>query len=211
MVHSMGFPADDPARMLVGLSAAGVFRTDDGGATWSAKNVGVRADFLPQPYPEVGQCVHHMEVHPQRSATVYQQNHCGVYRSDDSGDTWTDISEGLPSRFGFPLAVLPHDGDTIFVIPEEADTARMTPDGAFNVFRSGDRGATWTALTRGLPQSNAYVNVLRMAMTADTLHPPGVYVGTQGGQLILSRDGGENWEVVLGWLPPIYSVEAAVW
>jgi hypothetical protein len=209
MVHSMVFDRTRPSRLTVGVSAAGVFRSDDGGAAWSPKNIGVRADFLPDPLPVVGQCVHHMEAHSQAPDVLYQQNHCGMYRSDDGGDTWTDISEGLPSRFGFPLAVLPHDGNTIFVIPEESDQVRMTPDARFRIYRSRDRGASWQALTDGLPQQHAHLNVMRMAMTTDTLEPAGVYVGTQGGHVLASRDGGDRWEAIFHWLPPIYSIETA--
>jgi photosystem II stability/assembly factor-like uncharacterized protein len=164
---------------------------------------------MPDKFPEVGQCVHHMEIHSQNPDVLYQQNHCGVYRSDNAGDTWTDISEGLPSRFGFPIAVLPHDGDTIFVVPEESDQVRMTP-GGFGIFRSRDRGASWQRMTDGLPQSDAYLNVMRMAMTTDTLDPAGVYVGTQGGQILASRNGGDRWDVIFNWLPPIYSLETAL-
>jgi len=210
MVHSIAFDPTRRQRLTVGISAAGAFRTDDEGATWTPKNTGVRADFLPDKFPEVGQCVHHLEAHPSNPNVLYQQNHCGVYRSDDAGDTWVDISNGLPSRFGFPLAVLPHDGDTIFVVPEESDMARMTPDAAFRIYRSRDRGNSWQPLTKGLPQSHAYSNVMRMAMAADALDPAGVYVGTQGGQLLASRDAGDTWDVIFNWLPPIYSVETAI-
>jgi hypothetical protein len=151
-----------------------------------------------------------MEGHPSAPGVLYQQNQCGVYRSDDAGESWVDISGGLPSRFGFPLAVLPNQGDTIFVIPEESDQARMTPGGAFRIFRSRDRGASWQALTNGLPQSNAYMNVMRMGMTADALEPAGVYVGTQGGHILGSRDEGDRWDVLFNWLPPVYSLETAV-
>jgi photosystem II stability/assembly factor-like uncharacterized protein len=210
MVHSMAFDPSRPSRLIVGLSAAGVFRSDDEGRSWTAQNTGVRTDFLPEKFPEVGQCVHHMEPHPQRPDILYQQNHCGVYRSDNGGDTWIDISEGLPSRFGFPFTALPHDGDTVFVIPEESDQARMTPNGTFGIFRSRNRGASWERLTNGLPQTDAYTNVMRMAMTTDTHESPGVYVGTQGGQILGSRDGGDRWDVLFNWLPPIYALEAAI-
>jgi len=210
MVHSMAFDRSRPSRLLVGLSAAGVFRSDDDGQTWTPRNAGVRADFLPDKEPEVGQCVHHMEMHTQQPQILYQQNHCGVYRSDDGGDKWTDISPGLPSRFGFPFAVLPRDGDTVFVIPEESDQVRVTANASFGIYRSRDRGATWEKLTRGLPQGNAFVNVMRMAMTVDALESPGVYVGTQGGQILASRDGGDNWEVLFNWLPPVYALETAI-
>jgi photosystem II stability/assembly factor-like uncharacterized protein len=199
-----------PGRMFAAISAAGAFRSDDGGVSWTPKNAGVRADFLPDKFPAVGQCVHHMEMHPQRPEVLYQQNHCGVYRSDDGGDSWNDISNGLPSRFGFPFATLPHDGDTVFVIPEESDQARMTADARFGIYRSRNRGESWDRLTNGLPQSGAYLNVMRMAMTTDPLDAPGVYVGTQGGHLLASRDGGDSWQVVFNWLPPVYSLETAV-
>ncbi len=210
MVHSMAFDPSRPDRLMVGISAAGAFRSDDGGATWQPKNGGVRADFLPDKFPPVGQCVHHMEMHASRPEVLYQQNHCGVYRSEDAGDSWTDISDGLPARFGFPLAVLPQDGDTIFVVPEQSDETRITPGGAFRIYRSRNRGGSWEALTNGLPQANAYVNAMRMAMTADTLDAPGVYLGTQGGQIVMSRDGGDHWDLAFNWLPPIYSLEAVV-
>jgi photosystem II stability/assembly factor-like uncharacterized protein len=207
MVHSMVFDRSRPNRLTVGLSAAGVFQSEDDGKSWTPKNQGVRADFLPDKFPEVGQCVHHMEMHSQNPDILYQQNHCGVYRSDDAGGSWNDISEGLPSRFGFPFAVLPHDGDTVFVIPEESDQARMTANARFGIYRSRNRGASWELLKSGLPQSDAYLNVLRMAMTVDDHDDPGVYVGTQGGQILASRDGGDSWQTLFNWLPPIYSLE----
>ncbi len=210
MVHSMCFDSGNPERMFVGISAAGVFRTDDGGRTWHPKNKGVRADFLPETFPTVGQCVHHLEMHSSRSEVLYQQNHCGVYRTENAGDEWVDISDGLPSRFGFPLAVHPHDGDTIYVIPEEADVCRITPDGAFRVYRSTNRGDAWEPLTEGLPQVNAYQNVLRAAMTVDRHESPGVYVGTQGGQILASFDGGDRWTLLFNWFPPIYSLRTAI-
>jgi photosystem II stability/assembly factor-like uncharacterized protein len=210
MVHSIAFDPSRPSRLVVGISAAGTFRSDDDGATWAPKNRNVRADFLPDKFPVVGQCVHHLEMSAPHPELLYQQNHCGVYRSEDAGDTWVDISAGLPSRFGFPVAVLPHDPDTIFVVPEEADSARITSGGAFRVYRSRNRGTAWEPLTQGLPQANAYVNVLRMAMTTDTLDEPGVYVGTQGGQIVVSRNAGDHWELAFNWLPPIYSLETVV-
>jgi photosystem II stability/assembly factor-like uncharacterized protein len=217
MVHSIVFDRSLPARLTVGISSAGVFRSDDDGRSWAPKNNGLRADFLPAwagapavKFPDVGQCVHHMEMHPQQSHVIYQQNHCGVYRSDDGGDAWNDISRGLPTWFGFALAVLPHDGDTIFVIPEEGSEARMTADARLGVYRSQNRGASWQLLTNGLPQSNAYVNVMRMAMSTDAHEAPGVYVGTQGGQILASRDGGDSWNVILNWLPPVYSIETVI-
>jgi photosystem II stability/assembly factor-like uncharacterized protein len=210
MVHSLCPHPTDPARLFVGISAAGAFRTDDGGETWAPKNRGVRADFTPDKFPEVGVCVHHMEMHPANPDILYQQNHCGVYRTDNAGDDWTDISDGLPSRFGFPFAVLPHNGDTVFVCPVESDEYRLMPDGAFRIYRSRNRGDAWEPLTDGLPQTNAHQIVLRHGMTTDTLDPAGVYVGTAGGQLLASRDEGDHWELLFNWLPPITSVQTAV-
>jgi photosystem II stability/assembly factor-like uncharacterized protein len=209
MVHSICHDPNNPSRTYVGISAAGVFRTDDGGASWVPKNDGVRADFLPDRFPPVGQCVHHLVIHPTAQDVLYQQNHCGVYRTENGGEAWEDISDGLPSRFGFPMAVHPHDGDTVYVVPEEADTMRTSPDGRFTVYRSRTRGRSWEPLTQGLPQVHAYAHVLRMAMTTDRLDPVGVYVGTQGGQLLVSRDEGDRWQLAFGWLPPIYSLEVA--
>src|SRR5262249_25837667 len=149
MVHSMAFDPTRPARLIIGISAAGVFRSDDGGRSWTPSNTGIRADFLPDEAPEVGQCVHHMEMHPQQPDVIYQQNHCGVYRSDNAGDSWTDISAGLPSRFGFPFAALPRRGDTIFVVPEEGAEARVTAGGRFGSDRSRDRGQPRDVATHG--------------------------------------------------------------
>ena len=210
MVHSICPDRVNPKRVFVGISAAGMFRTDDGGETWLPKNEGVRADFLPDKFPAVGQCVHHLEQHPTDPDVLYQQNHCGVYRTENAGDTWIDISEGLPSRFGFPIVVSPRDGNTIFVIPEESAEARMTTGGFLGIFRSKNRGTTWERLTTGLPQQDSFAHVYRAAACADTLDSTGVYVGTQGGQLLASRDAGDSWETIFNWLPPIYSVQAAV-
>jgi photosystem II stability/assembly factor-like uncharacterized protein len=151
-----------------------------------------------------------IEQHSAQPNVLYQQNHCGVYRTEDAGDTWIDISEGLPSRFGFPIVVSPHDGDTIFVVPEEGSEARMTPGGRLGLFRSRNRGASWEPLTDGLPQTNSFAHVYRAAACADSLDPAGIYLGTQGGQLMAGRNGGDKWETIFNWLPPIYSVQAAV-
>lgn len=135
---------------------------------------------------------------------------CGVYRSENAGEDWIDISEGLPSRFGFPLAVHPHDGDTIYVIPEESDECRLVPGGALCIYRSKNRGDTWEVLTDSLPQVHAFQNVMRAAMTTDVCDPPGVYVGTQGSHILASRDAGDHWTLLFNWLPPVYSLQAAV-
>jgi len=199
----------DPNRIYCSLSAGGVYRSDDGGATWSPANKGVRADFLPNQYPDVGQCVHKLRIHPARPDRLYQQNHCGVYRSDDRGRSWTEITDGLPSDFGYALALDPRDPDTAFVIPEESSHMRATCDGRLRVYRTTDGGATWTALTGGLPQEHAYVSVLRDAMDQDTLSPVGLYFGTSTGHLFGSADRGESWRSIAGYLPKILSVTTA--
>jgi hypothetical protein len=198
----------EPQRLYCSLSAGGVYRSDDGGASWVPANTGVRADFLPRQYPETGQCVHKLRLHPARPDRLYQQNHCGVYRSDDRGTHWTEITAGLPSEFGYALALDPADEDTIFVIPEESSHMRATCDGRLRVFRTTDAGASWHPLTRGLPQEHAYVSILRDAMDQDELDPVGVYFGTSTGQLFASADRGETWRVVAGFLPKILSVTA---
>ncbi|HEX7051287.1 MAG TPA: hypothetical protein VF188_13860 [Longimicrobiales bacterium] len=209
-LHSIIVDPRTPDRLYCALSAGGVYRSDDRGARWKPVNRGVRADFLPQPYPDAGQCVHKLVLHPARPDRLYQQNHCGVYRSDDRGDHWTEISDGLPSPFGYALAVDPADPDTLFVVPEEAGNMRTTVGGRLRVYRSTDAGASWQPLTCGLPQSHAYVSVLREALATDTLDPCGVYVGTSGGHLFASRDRGESWELIAGFLPRILSITAAV-
>ncbi len=200
----------NPARMWVGISTGGCYRTDDGGQSWSPFNKNVRADFSPDKFPEYGQCLHKMTLHPANPQVLYQQNHCGVYRSDNAGEDWIDIGEGrLPSRFGFPIAVDPNDPKTIFVALEESDEYRMSVDGRFSVWRSRDAGENWQRLTNGLPE-RAHLVVLREAMSTDTLAQTGLYIGTNTGQLFYSRDAGDSWELLADYLPPIFSVEAVV-
>ncbi len=199
----------DPRRIYCSLSAGGVYRSDDAGASWRPVNQGVRCDFQPRQYPETGQCVHRLRVHPAMPARLYQQNHCGVYRSDDRGESWTEITDGLPSDFGYGLALDPRDPDTAFVIPEESSHMRATVGGKLRVYRTTDAGAGWEALTRGLPQEHAYISVLRDAMADDDLDPAGVYFGTTSGHLFASRDGGEEWSLVAGFLPKILCVTVA--
>ena len=209
-LHTILLDPADPQRTYVAVSAGGCYRSDDGGATWQPRNKNVRADFLPNKLPEFGQCVHKMGMHPARPDVLYQQNHCGVYRSDNAGDDWIDIGDGrLPSRFGFPIAAHPHDPATIYVVLEESDEFRQSLDGQFALWRSRNGGGTWRRLTRGLPD-RAYLVVLREAMAVDTLDEAGVYVGTSTGQLFSSRDAGDSWELMADYLPPILSVEAAV-
>jgi len=209
-LHSIVLDPRSSQRMYVAVSAAGVYRTDDGGQTWQARNQNVLADFEGKTYPEFGQCVHKLTLHPARPDVLFQQNHCGVYRSDDRGDDWIDIGgDKLPSRFGFPMVIHPHDPQTIYVMLEESDQFRMSVDGQVAVWRSRDGGETWQRLTKGLPDQ-AHVVVLREAMAADTLEPAGLYAGTDTGQLFYSRDDGDSWELLADFLPPIQSVEVAV-
>jgi BNR/Asp-box repeat len=208
MVHSI--QCLGKGRLIVGISAAGAFRSNDAGKTWEPFNSNVRADFLPDKFPQVGQCVHKLKAHPHRPDALFQQNHCGIYRSDFTADQWTDISKGLPSRFGFALAVPAAEKQTLFTIPVESAEHRFVPQGKLRVARSRDAGRTWKLLSKGLPQSNAYVLVLREAMASDDRDPAGVYFGTSTGTLFYSRDAGDSWQVLAQYLPPIYSVSAAV-
>jgi photosystem II stability/assembly factor-like uncharacterized protein len=211
ILHTIVPHPTDAARMWVGISAVGVFETRDAGATWVARNRGVRADHLPDPLPETGMCVHKVALHPDRPEVLYQQNHSGVYRSDDGGAAWQDISTGLPSHFGFPIAVHPHDPLTVWTVPLNGDDqGRFMPDGSAAVWRSRDAGATWERQADGLPQQHAYLGVLREAMAVDRLDPAGVYVGTSTGQLFGSPDEGRTWRLLADFLPPISSVETVL-
>ena len=193
-------------RMIVAISAAGAFRTTDGGATWTPFNQNVRADFQPEKYPEVGQCVHKLLAHPRHPDALYQQNHCGVYKARFDAKKWTDISRGLPSRFGFGLAVPAAEPETLFTVPIESAEYRCTPEGKFRVARSRDGGRTWKLLARGLPQRNAHLLVLREAMAADDRSPAGVYVGTTSGEIFYSADAGESWSLMAEHLPAVISL-----
>jgi photosystem II stability/assembly factor-like uncharacterized protein len=208
--HSITLDRSDAQRLYVGISAAGAFRTDDGGETWTPVNKNVAADFMPDdPYPEVGQCVHKLLAHPERPDRLWQQNHCGVYRSDDRGETWERLDgNGLPSSFGFALAIHPRDPDTAWVVPEEGAENRVTSGGRLGVYRTRDGGASWEERPA---QERAWVAILRENGASDGLDPVGVYVGTQSGSVFASPDEGETWIEAARHLPPVLSVEVAEW
>jgi photosystem II stability/assembly factor-like uncharacterized protein len=211
-LHSIVPHPTDTARMWVGISAVGAFETSDGGATWDVRNKGVRADFYPEnKYPEFGQCVHKLVMAADGGEHLYQQNHCGVYRSSDGGRQWEEITPGLPSQFGFPMVAHPRDPKTVWNIPlSEPEEGRLMPGGHAAVWRTHDGGDTWTKGDDGLPKDNAYVGVLREAMAVDRLDPVGVYFGTSTGHLYGSRDEGRSWRLIADNLPAIWSVDAAV-
>jgi photosystem II stability/assembly factor-like uncharacterized protein len=194
-------------RIYIAISAAGVFRTDDGGQTWQPINRGLRSQYIPDPDAEVGHCIHRIALHPARPHVLYMQKHWDVMRSDDAGDSWYEVSGNLPSDFGFPIEVHAHEPETIYVVPIKSDSEHYPPEGKLRVYRSRTGGHEWQALTDGLPQSDCYVNVLRDAMAVDMLEPGGVYFGTTGGQVYASRDGGDHWTAIVRDLPPVLSVE----
>lgn len=208
--HSIMTDPFHPQRLYVAISAAGCFRSDDDGGTWQPLNRGVRADFLPNKLPEVGQCIHHMVISRTQPNRLFQQNHCGVYASKDAAATWDDVSKGLPSRFGFPMVVHPHESETIYVVPEYGAEKRYVCDAKLTVWRSRNGGKSWQALTKGLPQKNCYTQTLRQASTADTCDEAGIYVGTTNGEIFYSRNGGDSWDLLAAHLPPVLSLEAAV-
>jgi photosystem II stability/assembly factor-like uncharacterized protein len=198
-----------PGRMHIAISTAGVYRTDDGGATWRAANKGVRAQFLPDPHPEFGQCVHKVVRHPARPDRLFLQNHWGLYRSDDGGESWKDIARGVPSDFGFSMAIHPHEPDTVYIVPLESDEFRCTPEGKMRVYRTTDAGKSWKPLARGLPQKDAFETVLRDALATDAQPKAGVYFGTRSGKVFGSADGGTSWRLIADGLPPVVCVKAA--
>lgn len=211
-LHTILVHPDDPQQIWVAASAVGVFHTADGGATWETRNKGIRADYFPpEADHEVGYCVHKLAMAAGWPETIYQQSHQGVYRSDDGGRKWQWITDGLPSTFGFPIAAHPTDPNTVYVVPLNGDDrGRFMPDGAAAIWRSRSGGAGWQRLYEGLPQEGAYLGVLRDGLAVDALSPAGVYFGTSTGQVFGSRDEGESWESIAAYLPPIYSVSAAV-
>jgi photosystem II stability/assembly factor-like uncharacterized protein len=199
----------DRRRLLVAISTGGIYRTEDGGRSFQVSNRGIRAEFLPDKHPEFGQCVHKVVQHPKTPERFFLQNHWGLYRSDDGGRSWKDIANGVPSDFGFAMAVHPRDPDTVFIVPIESDGFRCTPEGRLRVYRTRNAGRSWEALTRGLPQKDAWETVLRDGLATDTRDPAGVYFGTRSGKLFASRDGGTSWKAILEGLPPIVCVKTA--
>ncbi|MGI9265555.1 MAG: VPS10 domain-containing protein [Gammaproteobacteria bacterium] len=208
-VHSIYVDPSNDKRMVVAISAGGVYRSDDGGATWQPANEGVRAENLPDRFPVSGHNVHRLIMHPLMPDRLYRQCYNGTYRSDDAGHSWREITDGLPSDFGYAIAADPNDPDTIFQIPVTSAQMRTTVDGKLRVYRSRDGGTTWASASNGLPQSHVYVTVLREAIDTDSGQPCGVYFGTSGGQLFASRDEGGHWELIAGYLPKILSVRVA--
>jgi len=206
-VHTIVLDPLDPNRIFVAISAAGAFRTEDGGSTWKPINRGLRSDNLPDGEAEVGHCVHRIAMHPSRPQVLYMQKHWDVMRTDDAGDSWHEVSGNLPSDFGFPIAVHAHEPDTVYVIPITSDSEHYPPEGKLRVYRSRTGGDEWEPLTTGLPQENCYVNVLRDAMAVDGLDPCGIYFGTTGGQVYGSADDGDSWVPILRDLPRVLSVE----
>jgi photosystem II stability/assembly factor-like uncharacterized protein len=209
-IHTILPHPSDPAAVLVAMSTGGVYRTADGGVTWAPSNTGVKAYFLPDQWPDFGQCVHKVARHPDRPDQFFLQNHHGVYRSDDAGSTWQSIADGLPSDFGFAMAVHPHRPGVIYTFPITADGLRFPPDHRCRVYRSEDAGATWTALSDGLPSEPFYPAVLRDALTVDDADPAGIYFGTRSGEVYASADEGDSWRQIAAHLPDVLCVRAAV-
>jgi photosystem II stability/assembly factor-like uncharacterized protein len=209
-LHTILLDPSDVKRIRIAVSTAGMYVTEDGGASWRPSNTGVRAVFLPDKYPEFGQCVHKVVQSKQQPDRMFLQNHWGLYRSDDRGDTWSDVANGVPSDFGFPVAIHPRDPDCAWIVPLESDEFRCTPEGKLRVYRTRDAGATWDPMTIGLPQEGAYETVLRDGLAADVLDPAGVYFGTRNGKLFGSSDEGDTWSELADGLPPVISVKAAI-
>jgi BNR/Asp-box repeat len=206
-LHTIILDPAQPGRMFAAISAAGAFRSDDAGETWRPVNRGLRSEGIPDPDAEVGHCVHRLAMHPSRPEVLYMQKHWDVMRSDDSGESWHEVSGNLPTDFGFPIDVHAHEPDTIYVVPITSDSEHFPPEGKLRVYRSKTGGDDWEPLTNGLPQSNCYVNVLRDAMAVDSLDSCGVYFGTTGGQVYVSADAGDNWVPIVRDLPAVLSVE----
>ncbi len=209
-LHTIIADPTNASRMWVGISAVGCMRTDDGGQSWVFANKNTRADFLPEKYPEFGQCIHRMVQHPTKPDVLYQQNHCGIYKSINAGNDWIDIQHNLPSEFGFPIALDVHHPDTVYVVVEDP-YGRNNYSEQFTVYRTENSGEQWQPLTEGLPAGpGVRLGVLRHGMCSDGQDPCGVYVGTNTGQLFVTNDRGDSWRLIADFLPPIYSVTASV-
>ncbi|HKP03447.1 MAG TPA: exo-alpha-sialidase [Chthoniobacterales bacterium] len=206
-LHSILLDPKNPRRIFIAISAAGAFRTDDGGQTWKPINQGLHSQYIPDPKAEVGHCVHHIALHPSRPSTLFMQKHWDIMRSDDAGDSWREVSGNLPTDFGFPIDIHAHEPETIYVVPIKSDSEHFPLDGKLRVYRSRSGGNEWEELTKGLPQKDCYVNVLRDAMAVDSLDSCGIYFGTTGGQVYCSPDGGDNWKAIVRDLPAVLSVE----
>lgn len=206
-LHTILIDPKNPDRMYIAISAAGAFRTDDGGQSWKPINRGLKSDYIPDEDAEVGHCVHRIAFHPSRPDTLYMQKHWDVMRTDNAGEQWREVSGNLPSDFGFPIDVHAHEPETIYVVPIKSDSEHYPPEGKLRVYRSRTGGGDWEALTNGLPQEHCYVNVLRDAMAVDQLDDCGIYFGTTGGQVYCSPDGGDTWSAIVRDLPAVCSVE----
>jgi hypothetical protein len=206
-LHTILIDPTNPRRIFIAISAAGAFRTEDAGATWKPINQGLRSQYIPDPTAEVGHCVHRLAMHQSRPNTLFMQKHWDVMRTDNAGDQWTEISGNLPTDFGFAIDVNTNEPETVYVVPIKSDSEHYVHDGKLRVFRSRTGGNEWEALTKGLPQKDCYVNVLRDAMSVDSLDPCGVYFGTSGGQVYASPDGGDSWNAIVRDLPAVLSVE----
>ncbi len=208
-LHTILLHPTDRNKMYVAISTGGVYRTDDGGQTWRAVNKGISAEFLPDKYPEFGQCVHKVAMHPSQPDRLFLQNHGGLFRSIDGGKSWKDMANGVPSDFGFPIVSHPNDPDTFYIIPLDYEM-RCVPEAKLRVYRTRDAGKTWKPLTRGLPQKGAYETILRDGMDADTLDPAGVYFGTRGGKVYGSANNGNSWKLIIDDLPPVTCLKVSV-
>jgi len=206
-LHTILLDPSNPQRMYIAISAAGAFRTDDGGNTWRPINRGLHSQYIPDPNAEVGHCVHRIAMHPSRPSTLFMQKHWDVMRTDDAGESWREVSGNLPTDFGFPIDVHAHEPETIYVVPIKSDSEHFPPDAKLRVFRSRGGGNEWETLTKGLPQRNCYVNVLRDAMSVDSLDPCGIYFGTTGGQVYASANAGDSWAPIVRDFPAVLSVE----
>jgi photosystem II stability/assembly factor-like uncharacterized protein len=206
-LHTICIDKNNPQRIYIAISSAGAFRTDDGGKNWKPINKGLKSNYIPDESAEVGHCVHRIAMHPAKPNTLYMQKHWDVMRTDDAGENWREVSGNLPSDFGFPIDVHAHEPETIYVVPIKSDSEHYPPEGKLRVYRSKSGGNEWKALTKGLPQSDCYVNVLREAMAVDQLDKCGIYFGTTGGQVYCSADSGDNWAPIVRDLPAVLSVE----